>query len=153
MATADNNAPYPGRPPEASRKNEAPRIGGTTANVADRLRRRILDDHSRLRGLLAELESLLDHFQAGHPDAGPLLRERGRTLQRFFLDHLALEDAILLPALRDADAWGRTGAGRSCDSSAANPSEMACLSICNASRRCRSTASSCNAARISATGA
>jgi hemerythrin-like domain-containing protein len=70
------------------------------------VRRRILDEHARLRGLLAEVQSLVERVLEGHGEAVELLRERGRALHTFFFDHLELEDVILVATLRDADAWG-----------------------------------------------
>lgn len=70
------------------------------------VRRRILTEHAKLRGLLAELESLVQLVAKGHPEPAEALRERGIEFHDFFLDHLQLEDAILVTALREADAWG-----------------------------------------------
>ena len=76
------------------------------------VRQRILDDHEALRVLLAEVEELVRGTRAGDPDAAATLPERGRALRAKFLDHLALEDAHLVPALRAADAWGEERARR-----------------------------------------
>ena len=62
MATADNSAPYPGRSPEPSRKSDTPRIGGTTASVADRLRRRILDGDYEFEERLPAERNLAEEF-------------------------------------------------------------------------------------------
>lgn len=76
------------------------------------VRQRILDDHELLRGLLAEVEELVRRTRAGDAEAAEALPGRGRALRARFLDHLALEDAHLVPALRAADAWGEERARR-----------------------------------------
>lgn len=76
------------------------------------VRQRILDDHEALRVLLAEVEELVRRTRSGDADASQALLERGRALRARFLDHLALEDAHLVPALRAADAWGEERARR-----------------------------------------
>ncbi len=70
------------------------------------VRRRILEDHEHLRGALNALEALADALVAGdrEPVAAALAALHGMK-DRFF-DHLDLEEAIMVPALRDADAWG-----------------------------------------------
>jgi hemerythrin-like domain-containing protein len=76
------------------------------------VRQRILDDHEALRVLLAEVEELVRRTRTGDTAAAEALPERGRALRARFLDHLALEDAHLVPALRAADAWGEERAQR-----------------------------------------
>ncbi len=75
------------------------------------VRRRILEEHARLRGLLSEVESLVELLRQGHEEMEPSLRERGTELHDFFLRHLELEDVILVTALREADGWGDERAG------------------------------------------
>jgi iron-sulfur cluster repair protein YtfE (RIC family) len=70
------------------------------------VRRTVLGEHAKLRGLLAEVQSLVSLVARGHRDAEDLLRERGRALHDFFCGHLDLEDRILVPALRQSDGWG-----------------------------------------------
>jgi iron-sulfur cluster repair protein YtfE (RIC family) len=74
------------------------------------IRQRILDDHGQLRRLFADLRELLGEPAAG-PSAGAV-RELAAALRQRFLAHLDLEERLLVPALRDADAWGAERADR-----------------------------------------
>ena len=76
------------------------------------VRHRILEEHQRIRELLADVRQLASRVVAGDVSCAAALRERGKTLQEFFRGHLDLEDAILIPALREADAWGPERADR-----------------------------------------
>ena len=76
------------------------------------VRRMILDDHEWLRTQLAEVDDLARRVLEGESGLVERLREIGTTLQTRFLEHLDLEDRHLLPALRDADAWGEERASR-----------------------------------------
>jgi hypothetical protein len=69
------------------------------------VRRRILDDHRRIRSLLDRIDNLAEQAPR---DAGAAssLRMTSLTALRFLLHHIDLEDAILAPALQEADAWG-----------------------------------------------
>ena len=62
MGSADTSAPYSGRPAEPPRKNDTPRIGGTTASVADQLRRRILDGEYEFEERLPAERNLAEEF-------------------------------------------------------------------------------------------
>lgn len=74
--------------------------------LPSQVRRRILDDHDHLRGALIGLERSAGDLRGGQREAlAPTLSALRRLAQRF-LDHLALEEEIMVPALRDADAWG-----------------------------------------------
>ena len=63
MARAVNSAPYSGRPAEPLRAADSPRIGGTTASVVDRLRRRILDGDYEFEERLPAERNLAEEFQ------------------------------------------------------------------------------------------
>jgi len=76
------------------------------------VRRRVLEDHERIRQLLDEVEGLTRRFESGEQDAGPALVEKGLLLHETFCRHLDLEDDILARALREADAWGEERAAR-----------------------------------------
>ena len=76
------------------------------------IRERILQDHEVLRGQLARVDALARRALAGESGLEPELREAGESLRERFLAHLALEDAHLVPALRDSDAWGEERAAR-----------------------------------------
>ncbi len=74
--------------------------------LPSQVRRTILEDHEHLRGALSALEALADALVAGdRAPAAEALAALHAMKQRFF-DHLDLEEAIMVPALRDADAWG-----------------------------------------------
>ncbi len=64
------------------------------------VRERILNDHQELRRELDRLEAL------GSGAAVELVRQRLAALLGMLRSHIELEDAILLPALREADEWG-----------------------------------------------
>ena len=67
----------------------------------------ILKEHAQLRARLAQLSALLKLEQReGHPNAVDELRREFRALSEFFAEHLALEDKLLPPLLRDDYAWG-----------------------------------------------
>ncbi len=74
--------------------------------LPSQVRRTILDDHAYLRGALDALEALAEALLGGDSEPlAPALAGLHEMKQRFF-DHLDLEEAIMVPALRDADAWG-----------------------------------------------
>ncbi len=77
------------------------------------VRQTILEDHEKLREELAELARISLKVATAEPgDLAPLLRDRGEAFLEHFLRHLALEDAHLKPAVRDADGWGEARAQR-----------------------------------------
>lgn len=69
------------------------------------VRRRILDDHRRVRALLDRQDSLAARAPTD-PAAAEQLRTTALTVLRFLMHHIDLEDEILVPALMQADAWG-----------------------------------------------
>ena len=78
--------------------------------LPSQVRRIILDDHRWLRELLGEVEALARRVEAGERDLAGRLREQAAGLRERFFGHLALEEEQLVPALRDADAWGEARA-------------------------------------------
>jgi hemerythrin-like domain-containing protein len=76
------------------------------------VRRRILSDHELIRAAVSELDSIADRILAGEEHLSGRLRERGKHLYLKLCDHLDLEDAILVRALRDV---GNVGAQRADD--------------------------------------
>lgn len=70
------------------------------------IRRHILDDHQKLRGMLLSLEALGHEVLAGDRQHLGALRVEGETLHERLLEHMHWEDVYLVPALREADAWG-----------------------------------------------
>jgi hemerythrin-like domain-containing protein len=79
------------------------------------VRRRILEEHTRIRALLDAVEELVARFQRGDPAVREPLRERGMELHDALCEHLDREDRILTEALRQADAWGEERAERLAD--------------------------------------
>ncbi len=76
------------------------------------IRRRILEDHRRIRAALDSLERSAGAVASGErPLVGPL-RVEGEELLAKLLDHMRWEDLYLRPALLEADAWGRERASR-----------------------------------------
>lgn len=69
------------------------------------VRLRILRDHEVLRALIAEVDEMVEQVRAGEHVGGPL-RSKIRDLYRSLCRHLDLEEAILVPALKDTDAFG-----------------------------------------------
>ncbi len=76
------------------------------------VRKRILEDHVVIRGHLSAVDGLARRALAGEEGLEAELRRAGETLRERFLEHLTLEDTHLVPALRDADAWGDERAAR-----------------------------------------
>jgi iron-sulfur cluster repair protein YtfE (RIC family) len=79
--------------------------------LPSQVRRVILDDHRWLRELLADARETARRVETGDHALCGRLRELSQTLHQRFLGHLALEEQHLVPALRDADAWGVERAG------------------------------------------
>lgn len=74
--------------------------------LPSQVRRMILEDHVWLRGILTDLDELARRVADGDHELLGRLRERVLELRDRFLHHLDLEEETLVPALRDADAWG-----------------------------------------------
>lgn len=71
------------------------------------VRKRILSEHVRIRGLLDDLEALAKTVvTSGHQDVAGRLRKWTRELGDVLHAHLDLEEEILLPIVRDADGFG-----------------------------------------------
>lgn len=70
------------------------------------VRRLILEDHVWLRALLADVDELARRVAEGDHELLGRLRERFHTMSERFHGHLDLEEEQLVPALRQADAWG-----------------------------------------------
>ena len=70
------------------------------------VRARVLDEHVQIRALLAELESLARRALDGDAHGGARLRATAIELYSTLDAHMSLEDALLYPAICDADAWG-----------------------------------------------
>lgn len=75
------------------------------------IRTRNLSDHERLRRDLDRLEVLVIDLRAGRA-ALETLRQETETLLARLQAHMHWEETYLLPALREADAWGEERAER-----------------------------------------
>lgn len=69
------------------------------------VRARIFREHLALQDQLDRIEAHTLRAQAGELEHTRLL-ELARSLYRDLREHIDFEDALLGPALRDADAWG-----------------------------------------------
>ncbi len=74
--------------------------------LPSQVRRTILDDHEHLRGALDALESLAKALADGHSEPLQAALAALEAMKGRFFDHLDLEETIMVPALREADAWG-----------------------------------------------
>jgi hemerythrin-like domain-containing protein len=70
------------------------------------VRARVLDEHVQIRALLVELDSFAQRALDGNENGGAQLRVKVQELYSTLDAHMALEDALLYPAICDADAWG-----------------------------------------------
>jgi iron-sulfur cluster repair protein YtfE (RIC family) len=68
---------------------------------------RIVGQHRAVRLQLDELSRVAKTVLTGGPAALKRALDLTRTLYDDLLKHIVLEGKILLPALRDADAWGK----------------------------------------------
>lgn len=76
------------------------------------IRHRVLEDHARLRQLLARVEALAHRVLGGDLRCAGDLRTAGRQLTSKLVRHLDLEEEILVPAIRAIDSWGPERARR-----------------------------------------
>lgn len=80
-------------------------LGAATPWTPDEIRVRILAEHARIRSELDVIESLAARVLEGSFE-GPFLRERVRVLEGILRAHIALEEELVLPWLREADGFG-----------------------------------------------
>ncbi|MDH5671462.1 MAG: hemerythrin domain-containing protein [Myxococcales bacterium] len=76
------------------------------------VRERIVEEHARLRQQLDALDSAANRLETEGQAALPEALELSRGFHEALRDHIDLEDAILVPTLREADAWGPERADR-----------------------------------------
>lgn len=74
------------------------------------VRERVLEEHVALRGMLATITSLSERVLDTDNALDEELPLHAREVYRALIRHLDLEDLILAPALRSADAWGEVRA-------------------------------------------
>ncbi|MGM0575343.1 MAG: hemerythrin domain-containing protein [Myxococcota bacterium] len=73
-----------------------------TSKVAER----ILEEHVEMRQQLDEIESLCRRSPSELQSVLGELRSRARTMLDRLVGHMALEDDVLVPALRENTNWG-----------------------------------------------
>ncbi len=76
------------------------------------VRQQILADHEILRRMLERLEVRARRVLQGKSKAAAGLREEFEAVESRLRGHLELEERVLVPALLEADAWGRERAER-----------------------------------------
>jgi len=79
--------------------------GSSEAMRTNEIRKRILDEHRRLRDRLEMLELAVEAVSEDPKRRASVHRSARKTLS-FLIEHTLLEDTILAPALLQADAWG-----------------------------------------------
>jgi len=75
-------------------------------------RTRVLAEHARLRQLLDELVAQIERFETGSREVGAEMRAQGIAFFEVFAAHISLEDATLVPALRELGEEGKQLAER-----------------------------------------
>ena len=76
------------------------------------VRHRILQDHETIRSRLDKLTAPIARIRSGDHQAARVFSQRGCSFLELFLAHIELENWLLVPALREADAWGDVRADR-----------------------------------------
>ena len=76
------------------------------------VRRRILEDHERLRREVEQVEGLAREILKDLREPISALRAEAEGLVKRLFAHMKWEETHLLPALREADAWGAERAER-----------------------------------------
>ena len=72
---------------------------------ASEVRDEILAEHELIRAVLGAVDRLAKALEAGRGEVDEL-REQALVLHRRLRAHLDFEDDFLVPAVREADAWG-----------------------------------------------
>lgn len=75
-----------------------------------RIRKRILHEHVALRSKLEELSAAVASLEAGNTRSTSHALDLAAALYIDLRAHIDHEDALLVPVLRDADAWGKVRA-------------------------------------------
>src|SRR5262245_19480456 len=70
------------------------------------VRARILENHGALRAKLETLQRLAIEADGGSSTAAERAGELTRVLFEELADHLDIEEQLLVPMLREIDAWG-----------------------------------------------
>ncbi len=91
---------------------ETGRIHGQDTLRPSEVRKRVLTEHTALRAMLDDVEALAHTLAQGDASVGSTLVVRARELQRTLGRHLDHEDVLLIPILRETDAFGPVRAER-----------------------------------------
>jgi iron-sulfur cluster repair protein YtfE (RIC family) len=91
------------------------------------IRQRILREHGALRALLSELQQQVAILPLGGAQQVQRTIALTDTLYTELMQHLDLEDLVLVPALREADAWGPVRARELVGHHATQRQELAAL--------------------------
>lgn len=75
-------------------------------HTPEEVRHRILAEHVRIRSLLDDIETLADAVVRGADEQGGKLRQWVRMLGDAMHAHLALEEEIMVPLVRESDGFG-----------------------------------------------
>ena len=67
---------------------------------------RVLEDHRTLHVMASRVDVLADRLLQGRYRLAKELREQMKVLDKFFRQHLELEERVLVPALLECCAWG-----------------------------------------------
>lgn len=78
----------------------------TRVRTTDEVRGRILAEHVRIRSVLDDIETLANALVRGADDGAGKLRTWVRMLGDAMHAHLALEEEILIPIVRESDGFG-----------------------------------------------
>lgn len=70
-----------------------------------RIRQRILADHAAIRIMIDQIAAML-HGEGDGIRTATLLARRCSDLLLFLVEHMAREEQLVIPALKEADAWG-----------------------------------------------
>lgn len=82
----------------------------TRVHTPEEVRARILAEHVRIRSVLDDIETLADGVVRGADDQAGKLRQWVRMLGDAMHVHLALEEDILVPLVRETDGFGHARA-------------------------------------------
>lgn len=74
------------------------------------VRARILNEHVFIRSRAEQLAELTRRVRAGDRSAGPALIQEGCAFLENLIGHIEHENRVLVPALREIDAWGEVRA-------------------------------------------
>lgn len=74
------------------------------------VREKILLDHAVIRTSIENLNALIAQVRSGDEGAGEHLTRDGCTFLEFLVTHIERENRVLVPAIREIDAWGEVRA-------------------------------------------